>query len=345
MREKLIKLIDRWYLIPFVFLISAALAWGVTHFFPPQHQGIIEVYVGIDINRVFDVSSMATYARSEPFNIDDYKNWQLSQLDAIARSEQVAEDTLAELRERDSYWDSIDVVEFQGMQDLDWWDVGTWRLKISHADPDRAAQAAQVWSSFFVRRVSTLIAQAESSFELDAELRAVENQQTQLEAKIAQVDTVLEELDQLSADLEGLNPDQPLRDVKRWQLWGWAASSAEFTPLWNRTLDTFPEDQSPTSQYRNWMKELGSVLGTQRDLYQSSLASLEEKEGQLTQRYLEEIRKSNGLSPNLSVEVASSKAKTASIYPGPVIALLGGSLGLLIYLFVFLWITEIQGGE
>ncbi len=344
-RDKTMRLINRWYLIFLAFLISAGLAWGVMHLWPPQHKASTTVYIGIDINRVFDVSSMAAYAKTEPFNIDDYKNWQLSQVESIARSEQVANETLANLRDLNPYWENITPQEFQRLEDLDWWDMGTWRLTISESDPDRAEQAVQEWSSVFVDQVSNLVSKAKSAFELDGKLRALNHQQVQLETEISEFTIIEEKLRDFRSDIQGMEEDQPLEPLLRWQLWGLAAGFADFTPMWTEVLEGFPDAEQTNSAYIGWIDDLLPVLSTEKEIKQDSLYILEEEEDSLTDQFVEEIQKSSGLSPNLTIEKSSSKIHKSSGYPGAFVALLGGAMGVAAYLIAFLLITEFPGNR
>lgn len=344
-RDKTIKLINRWYLIFLAFLISAGLAWGVMHLWPPQHKASTTIYIGIDINRVFDVSSMAAYAETEPFNIDDYKNWQLSQVESIARSEQVANETLAILRDLNPYWEDITTQEFLRKEDLDWRDMGTWRLTVSDSDPDRAGQAVQEWSSVFVDRVSNLVSKAESAFELDGKLRALNHRQIQLETEISEFEIIEEELRDFRSDIQRMEEDQPLEPLLRWQLWGLAAGSADFTPMWTEVLEVFPAVEQTNSAYIGWIDDLLTVLSTEKEIKQKSLEKLEEEEDRLTDQFVKEVQKSKGLSPNLTIERSSSKIHKSSGYPGAFVALLGGVIGMIAYLIVFLFITEFPGNR
>jgi len=341
-RRKFSSLIQRWYLIFFVFILSAVVAWGGVHLWPPQHQASTTVYVGIEIKRVFDVSSMATYAKTEPFNIDDYKNWQLSQLESMARSEKVAKDTLSVLRADDPYWKDISPQEFQALQRVDWRDVGTWRLTISSSDPDRAAQAVNIWSSEFVEYASSLISKADSAFSLDGELRALDVQQVGLEMELSEFERIEEGLTEFKSDLSRRGEDQTLDPLLRWELWGLAAGPEDRTSLWTGMLDQFPEADGRGADYMTWIESLLVVLSTQKEINQETLVELQQKEETLTERFLQETQKSKGLSPSLHVESASSPVSIHSVYPDGLSALLGGGLGVIIYLMAFLFITEVE---
>lgn len=342
-REKTILLINRWYFIFVAFLVSAGLAWGVMHLWPPQHKASTTVYVGINMSRVFDVSSMATYAKTEPFNVDDYKNWHLSQLESIARSEEVAEAALTRLQEVDPYWKGITTQQFQDMQEVAWRDMGTWRLTIADPDPGRAAQGVREWSSVFVDQTSNLVAEAESAFRLDGKLRAINAQQVQLETDISEMETVEEEISAFRSDIEGMDPDQTLEPLLRWQLWGLAAGYADHSPLWTEILEEFPETEEGNRAYIVWIDDLLRVFSVEKDIKRDSLEQLGEVEELLTERFVEEVQHSKGLSPALTVELSSSKVNKSASYPDAMVALLGGLIGVIAYLIGFLFVSEFWG--
>ena len=344
-RQKFLSLINRWYLILFVFILSAGVAWLGIHLWPPKHQASTTVYVGIEIKRVFDVSSMATYAKTEPFNIDDYKNWQLSQLESIARSEKVAQDTLSVLRAEDPYWKDISPQDFQALQRVDWRDVGTWRMTISSSDPDRAAQAVKAWSSEFVEYASSLISKAGTAFSLDGELRALNVQQVDLERELSEFERIEEGLTEFQSNISRMNEDQALDPLLRWELWGLATGPTDHTPLWTEVLDRFPEADERSAEYMAWIESFLVVLSTQKEISQETLVELEQKEEALTERFLQETQKSKGLSPSLYIENASFPVSIHSVSPDALSALLGGCLGVIIYLMGFMIFTEIKGNK
>jgi len=342
-RQKLLSLINRWYLFFFVFILSAGVAWGGIRLWPPKYQASTTVYVGIEIKRVFDVSSMATYAKTEPFNIDDYKNWQLSQLESMARSEKVAKDTLSVLRAEDPYWKDISPQEFQALQRVDWRDVGTWRLTISSSDPDRAAQAVKAWSAEFVEYASSLISKADSAFNLDGELRALNVQQVNLKMELSELERIEEGLTEFKSNISRMDEDQALDPLLRWELWGLATGPADHTPLWTEVLDQFPEADERSAEYMAWIESFLVVLSTQKEINQETLVELQKKEETFTERFIQETQKSKGLSPSLNIESSSSPVSIHSVSPDALSALLGGGLGVIIYLMVFLFITEVEG--
>jgi len=343
LRNKLTALINHWHFVLLTFLVAAGMSWGVVRIMPPQYSASVDIYMGIDINRVFDVSSMATYAKSEPFNIDDYKNWQLSQVESIARSYEVADEALTRLRAEDSYWESIPVEKFLEMEELDWRDVGTWRLTIVTSSPGRAVRGVQVWVEVFVEHLSDLISKAEKAFKIDGKLRALDNQKVQVKNEISQIELIVKEVNSYSSELEKYQVDRKLDPIMRWRLWGLAANSAEFNPLWEVLLDEFPDESSSLSSYVSWIDELKVVLGTQKEILQVSLGSIEDEEERLTYLYLEEIQKSKGLSPNLYLEVPPSDVKENCEHQGSTAALVGGLIGMLGFVIVFLWLTEYKG--
>lgn len=339
-RELALAFIQRWYVILLVFLLSAGAAWGAMHLWPPQHNASLTVYIGVDIHRVMDVSSLATYAESEPFNIDDFKNWQLSQVESIARSEEVAKRALERLQQEDPYWSSITPRQFQTMQRLDWRDMGTWRLTISAAEADHASQAVQIWSTVFVNQVSGLLAEAEEVYDLDGDLRALEDRLAALETKILQIEQVAEELKSLTSNLEDMEEDQSLDPLLRWRVWGFTAASAEFTPQWSKILDEFPGKGEPVAHYLQWMAGLDSALSAQKETFQTTLEALLEREEQRRQQYIAAVKRAQGLSPSLTIELPSTNVEHNERYPGGIVAMLGGMVGVLCYMIGFVWIAE-----
>ncbi len=146
------------------------------------------------MTRVYDVSSLASYAKSEPFNIDDYKNWQLSQVDSIATSDWIADQVLEELKNQDLYWEDLTVTDFISMQDIDWYDVGVWKLRIHDRDGKLALDGVEAWRDVLLKELNVLIIESEDVLAIDGRLRAVNQELVNLAIRRSE----LEQLDEKS---------------------------------------------------------------------------------------------------------------------------------------------------
>ena len=346
LREKLVGLIKSWPVLLAVILFSSLVGWGIMHFWSPPPRAAVDLYIGIDINRVMDVSSLAVYARTEPFNIDDYKNWQLSQVKAIATSEAIADHTLETLREKDPAWKEITPRDFQRMQDLSWYDVGVWRLQIKAPDQEQAVQAVLAWQDVLVSELRSLTEKGEEVFKLDGQLRALDSAIVDYQARNLDLNQLLDQVDALTSRISGSSqpaekPDHDLREEILVMVTDFATS----TPAWQRLLDSFPEPDGDWPAYLNWLEK---TARTGRTELENNLILIKELEADYQETFAEHIQKveqARGISPSLIIEAQESQVNISRSYPDGLIILLSGVLGTLIYLILWLMWDEYRGDQ
>jgi hypothetical protein len=340
LREKLIQFIRTWPILIIVFVGSGILSWSIVHLFPPAHRAVADLYISIDISRVYNVSSMATYAKTEPFNIDDYKHWQLAQVSEIASSEFIADRTLDHLRELDSYWEDVTRDDFLDMQGLDWYDVGVWHMRIETPNEETSLQGVQVWREILLDELIRLIDEGEDVLEFEGQMRAADDAINQLEIRIDKLELIQEELETFKGDLTNLEPQQVINQSLRDELWVLTAGNIEDELIWKQIMDDFPRKNQKQQVYLDWISRF--IKNIDKDLEQTSklLIIQEEDLDILTEVYLKEIEEANGFSASLIVGEHTSSSRIEPYYQDTVIGLLGSFLGLLIYIVAWVMIID-----
>ncbi len=342
LQEKLVQFIKTWPILITVFLGSGLITWGTVHLFPPLQRATADLFIGIDITRVYDVSSLATYAKTEPFNVDDYKNWQLSQINGIATSERVANLTLEKLRELDLYWEDVSAAEFQELQDLFWYDVGMWRLQFQAPENEYALQGVQAWREILLQDLSRLIRESEDVLELEGRMRASNTAISQLETRVIEMEILVAGITAIRVELENADPQQGMDDSTRENLWLLVAGAAEEDALWGQVVDDIPEKDQSHLAYILWMDQVLIAVESDLESHQSIMEVLVRDHEFLTEDYLREIEEAQGLSASLYIEEEGTQPKIIKTYPDTQIAFLGSLIGLLIYIIVWVMFSELQ---
>jgi hypothetical protein len=341
-REKLKKFIQSWPILIFVFIGSGILAGLLVHLFPPLQWGVAELYIGIDMTRVYDVSSLATYAKTEPFNIDDYKNWQLTQASSIALSEEIAIQTLNELNELDEDWSIVTTSEFKKMQEIDWYDVGVWRLRIRASDGEKALQAVKIWRDIAREELLRLISEAEDVLEYEGRLRAADEIVTSGEIRLQQLDELKIVIDKEIAKLDAMDPSHILTVTESDELWKLIAEFSNSDQIWTRILSDIPPAGAKPSDYTLWLDAVQIQIEDQTDLISQTKESIEGGLDPTREDYLREISEAEGLSASLFVEDHYSEPFLESRYPASVVGIIASFAGLLVYIIVWVMITDIK---
>ncbi|MCJ7715180.1 MAG: hypothetical protein MUO54_01500 [Anaerolineales bacterium] len=342
LQKKLVQFIKSWPILIAVFLGSGLISWGAVHLFPPLQQATADLYIGIDITRVYDVSSVATYTIAEPFNVDDYKNWQLSQVNSIAISERIANLTLEKLQILDPYWEDLSVTEFQEMQDLYWYDVGTWRLQYQSPETDHALQAVQTWREIIQQDLSRLIRESEDVLEFEGSMRALNTTISQLETRMVELEILVEQITAIQEELKNAGSLQVMDDSTREEIWLSIAGATVEGVLWEQILDEFPERDQPNQEFILWMDQVLAAAESDRERYLAIMQEHISEHEMLTEDYIREIREAEGLSASLFIGEELPQPKIVKTYPDTQIAFLGSFVGLLIYVIVWVMYSERQ---
>jgi hypothetical protein len=96
-----LSIIHRWPTLIAFTLIGCLVGWGVSLFYPPFYRATASLYVGLNPYRAFNDTTFLALANPDYTNIDDYNNWQMSQLNAAIYLDEIIQTTLDRLQERD----------------------------------------------------------------------------------------------------------------------------------------------------------------------------------------------------------------------------------------------------
>lgn len=342
LRNKLLSFLKTWPILLLIIILSSLVGWGAMHLWRPQPRASADLYLGIDITRVIDISSIAVYAKTEPMNVDDYKNWQLSQFAALAASEEIAGSTLKKLRENYQSWDGVTVSEFQDMGSLSWYDTGRWRLTIKAPTRKEARQGATAWRETLQSKMSALHDQAEKAYQTEGRLRALDAQIVTLELRNLEIQDLQEEVQNLKDSLAE-QTDSPVSDELHNSLLFTVREYAGSDSGWTQVLTTFPERNTDPEGYQEWLNQVQLAAETELDNNLEQLDYLDTSYQEVNQTHIQNVQAAKGFSPALIIEDLDKKVRFSTPYPDGIILLLSGLMGALIY--VIFWIMRDESKE
>jgi len=341
LREKILNLIKAWPVLVAIFVGSGILGGVLVHLFPPSQNATAELYIGVDITRVIDVSELAIYAKTEPFHVDDYKNWQLTQVSAISTSEEIAHQTLSELRKLDPYWDDVTSADFMKMQDLDWYDVGVWRMRIQAKEAEYALQGVKVWREVVFREISRLISEGEDVLEYEGRMRAADGKITAGELRLSQLAELEGLVNEKIIELQDMDSTQILNEISRKKLWDLIAGYSIDDPFWEKILSDIPTTGQDSSAYIVWLDEILIQINNESDQVTGTINKLENDHNSLVEDYLKEVREAQGLSASLYIEEHNSEPFLESYYPDSLVGIISSFVGLFAYIIFWVMRTEV----
>lgn len=177
-RTEILAAAHRWYWLAAAFLLGALLGWAVSFFWPSPYRAVQDVYVGLNLYRSAHdpyIAEAAQIPKSSGYlNPDDYKHAQMSQLTALAFSDDYLSETLTRLRAEDpAAWEGTDLPALRAMLDIAWRNTGEWHFSAVDSDPRRAEQAVAAWVAVVTGKTAAAVDAARDLVAIDSELNAV----------------------------------------------------------------------------------------------------------------------------------------------------------------------------
>ena len=319
----------RWPWMAALMLTGALLGWGAARWSSPQYRASAELYIGLHAYRAPEENNRNASSYYDFRNLDDFKNWQLEQLNQFVRRDEIVTEVLTRLQAQDAAWAQVTPVELQAMLSPQWRTVGKWRLTVTAPTASMAVQAAEVWRTVTLDALAEALQSAAQVMRLDVEMQAVADQQaasTRRAAVLLQAHTALENWRATAA----ASPDVPLSDLQRWQLKGIVAQASTFNPLWQNILDAFPPPDAPTDEMLAWCDAVLTAIEQEQASLPESQAALQARFETLDAQYAAANAASHGFSRNLSLDgIASAPIEAQPVRAAGAWMLTGALLGAL----------------
>lgn len=318
-REEILSLSQRWYWLVLAFLVGSLLGWGIAWILPPVYQAQVDLYVAINADTEFT-------------NPDDYKNWQMGQLDAFIMSENIIQGLLTQLEGLDSGWHGYPVQDLRSMLSVRWRNAGHWRLVATANDSEKASILAQTWRDVVFEQLSEAIVHANQFVQVDRELDALNHELLSTREHTLGLIQASEALKAWRDESLQSQSTTSLDQVERWYLQSLAARLTVPGRIFQDILAEMPPPDGGVDDYLVWVDHILVMLDENLVLQEEWERELLSGQDELNQRWAEEEALSHGLSAYLHIERLTSAGATVQAERTPALAaLVGGFLGMLVW--------------
>lgn len=330
-REELYKTFHRWPSMIAFFIIGCILGWGASLIWPSNYRATSQISVGLDPYRAFSDAAFLALAKPRFRNLDDYKNWQLSQLETIIFLDVFLDNTLDLLRNEDPYWETIERDELRSMLTVGWRSTGTWELRAEHPETQRAMQAAAAWTEASINIVKAAVQAARDTFMIDQERQEIIRERVEAERRVEALKSTRDRLMVWGQSESNWDPEEPFPYQIREELYAPVAQIADFSPGWLELLNAYPGEQAPASAYVPWIQTATTRLDSELAVLAKRIETLRDQEVILQGNYDTVANSSFGLSPNITIEslvhMPAEFTRPTSQY-----ILIGGIIGFLLWI-------------
>ena len=325
LRDQIITITHRWYVLAACFLVGGLLGWGIVSILPAPYRASIDLYVGI-------APHVSPAVQSEFRNIDDYKNWQMDQLETLAFTDDFLSETLATLQNLDPDWNKATVPDLRQTLNISWRNAGRLHLAAESNNAEQASQAVEIWGRVIVDRVGAALSSAGEAALIDSQLQAINAAHTE---SLLHQQRLSDARAALSAWQDRLDviPDNQLDVLDRWQLQDTVSRAADWSVTWATLLERIPAPEADPAKYIPWLERILHTIDTDLAALSGEIAALDEQRRELEPAYLLAVELSLALSANMTVErVSAAPPLLEPVRQPETAALVGGALGVLVYL-------------
>jgi hypothetical protein len=340
LREEIFHVTHRWPVIVMFCLVGSLLGLAISFCLPSPHRATKELYVGLNVYKATEDRNASEHAGLVFSDPNDYKNWQMANLNSLIFMDTIMDDTLMHLRTIDPYWSSLDKNELARMLHAYWRNAGKWRLVAENDNPLYAMQAVLTWEGVVVDRVHDAVYESQQLMILDRQLESLTLTQTQAISRTVELMQIRATLNTWQTSAVQQDTKLPVHEIDR-ELISNLLYMAEAGNDEQRLLDTIPSPEAPLQDYISWLDSVYFFLDQQILVSQTQITTLENRRNEFTKIYADSSQKSLGLSANLQVDkITTAQPEHTVVRPSGMLILIGGILGLITW--AILWLTRIS---
>lgn len=321
-RVALLRYLHRWPIGLAAFLIGALVGLAIAYIIPSPSIAESTLFVSYNADAIVR-------------NPDDYKNWQMGQLNALIVAPDIVEATYNTLTEIDPYWLTVTQDDLMRSLGIHWRNTGTWRLAVTSDTPEHASQALQIWVDYFLNAYQLAVVSAHNSETLAQSLGAINLELIETKSRAAELEEIKVIMQETIQELSSRPQDEPLDTAARWRLGSLAAQASGYNPAWVTILTRFPTADALPAEYTEWVERTLGSLNIELETIYARIANLETEKVDYETKQGEYIDASRGLSSTVNVESGTNSAPAVTpLRQTGVLILIGGIIGLLTW-FVY----------
>ena len=321
-RVYILKYTHRWPIAILAFLIGCILGLFISYVLPSSYKAENSLYVAYNADLIFR-------------NPEDYKNWHMEQLNALAIAPDVIQNTLDNLQQIDPYWNEVTPEELKQSLDVQWRNTGIWHLFAVSNTPEHASQAITTWINVFLETYKVSTSAALDMLSLNARIYSLNHELLAVKTRHAELSRIKEAILTINEAITQNPSNFGLDSLTRSRLYSLIARASDYDPAWKSLIDSFPVADALTGAYLPWIEEANISLDVAIEDLSPQIDSYETELNKLEVNLEQALQASRGLSTNIYVEQdASSQNKLSPTRQTSVFSLIGGLIGLIVWFVI-----------
>lgn len=332
LRDEIYAAAHRWPVIVASFIIGSLIGIFVAIVWPSPYRATLELGVELSLYRATEDDYIAEIAKLPFRNADDYKYWQMQQLNALVFSDEYLGETLSRLKETDIYWQEFTVQELRDMFQVYWRNAGRWRLAAEVSRSHNAKQAVETWRDVILEKTNGSITDARKIYLIDLQLQRTEDALLESKIRQAQLAEIKAVLLDWREKIQGTDGTGVLDPSQRWWLISLASQAAGVNLGWRSLLDSIPSPGASMEEYIPWVEKIIIHMEAESEAIATQIDELDRQSEILQSEWELALQDSDGLAATLVVEKLSDmEPRLSQVRPNFIAALVGGMFGLLLW--------------
>lgn len=323
-RAEILAVSHRWPVVMLFILVGSLVGAAIAYLLPSPYRAESSLHVAYNAD---------VHLR----NPDDYKNWQMEQLNILIVSDDVLQETINRLAALDEGWSHLTPDDLRTDLHVYWRNAGEWNLVAEASTPGRAQQLLDTWQQVILEQIEAATAHAYTVLDLSTRVDTTYLERMDANQRIAVLKQVRESLQSWMRENPGGNASAPLESRERWTLLSAVSNAAGLDPEGAALLEEAPSPEAGASAYIPWLEK--SVVFIDQQLVTLDFLSrqLSAEYDQLYAQWSQENEATRGLTAYLVVKpLDGDDQPVQAVRSTALMAFVGGGLGLLIWALVWL---------
>jgi len=323
LRAEILQSAHRWPIIMLFILVGSLTGVLFAYLLPTPYQA----EAGLQVTYNADV---------HPRNPDDFKNWQMEQLDILIHSDEVLQETLLRLRAQDPSWDATSLDDLRASVHTYWRNAGEWRLVAEATTPTQTEELVKTWEQVVLLQLDQALGQARTAFSLSTRMGAISANLANLKMDDARLVQIQQALTSWKESATTDSSSQPLSALDRWLLISRVSQVSDWDPAGLALLDETPPVEAAVADYIPWIDKTLVLIAEELEVIEPQSSQLQVEYDQLYAEHALALDASRGLTAYLAAESLDQGDRPAEqVRPVGLMIFVGGLLGLLAWLMFF----------
>lgn len=323
-RVETLNAAHRWYVVMLFVLVGSLIGVAIAYLIPAPYRAESSLHVAY---------SADVHLR----NPDDYKNWQMEQLNILILSPAVLQETRERLVTQSNHWDTTDSNNLDQNLHVYWRNAGEWRLVAEADTPEQAQELLSTWEQVILEQIEEASGHASATLELSTRVDNLNNQLLAIRQRALELEQISQSLQDWIQSVGDTNASQTVETSTRWFLLAQVAAAVRWNPEGKDLIESAPPADASASNYIPWSEKTLAFINQELASLQPQETQLATEYEQLYAQWYQERDASQGLTAYLVVKPLDDReTQVQAVRSTGMMAFVGGLLGLLAWMLVWL---------